>query len=65
MEVNTKWKIRDCEELLKIRVSDKFVWETVAQAEERLKKELVKLNEPMIAKQEHLVKKLARDFDLM
>lgn len=30
MEVNTKWKIRDCEELLKIRVSDKFVWETIA-----------------------------------
>lgn len=38
-EVNTLWKIRDCENLLKSRVNETFVWDALSTLEQKLKKE--------------------------
>ena len=37
MEMNTLWKIRDCENLLKSRVNEKFVLDAVANLELKLR----------------------------
>jgi hypothetical protein len=39
LEVNTLWKIRDCENLLKTRVNEKFVWDALSSLEVKLKKD--------------------------
>ena len=40
IEKGTLWKIRDCEELLKSRVSEKYVEESIKSVERRLYKDL-------------------------
>lgn len=40
IEKGTLWKIRDCEELLKSRVSEKYVEESIKSLEKRLYKDL-------------------------
>jgi hypothetical protein len=40
LEKSTLWRIRDCEELLKIRVNEKYVNDALAKLEERLNYEV-------------------------
>lgn len=39
-ETNTVWRIRDCEELLKQRVSEKYVLDAMGTVESRVKREV-------------------------
>ena len=44
MEINTLWKIRDCENLLQSRVNEKFVWDALAAFEFKIRKDLENSN---------------------
>ena len=41
VEKNTLWKIRDCEELLKMRVNEEYVIDAVKELEEKLLREVL------------------------
>lgn len=40
VEKNTLWKIKDCEELLKLRVNDEYVIDAVKALEDKLLREV-------------------------
>lgn len=61
LEVNTQWKIRDCENLLKTRVNDKYVWDAINTIEQKMKKELEIINANKIKKQRSLYDKLEKE----
>ena len=44
VEQDTLGKIKDCENLLKTRVNEKFVWDALSSLEIKIKKELEALN---------------------
>ena len=54
LEVNTLWKIRDCENLLKTRVNEKFVWDAINTLEQKLKKEQENIDSGRMKKQQNL-----------
>lgn len=60
-EVNTLWKIRDCESLLKTRVNEKFVYDALGALEGKIKKDLEILAASKISKQQNLFEILQRD----
>jgi len=39
LEVNTVWKLKDCQDLLKTRVNEQFVWDAIKTIEENSKKQ--------------------------
>ena len=61
VEVNTLWKIRDCENLLKTRVNEKFVWDALASLENKMKSELDALAASKIKNQESRFEYLQRE----
>lgn len=40
LELNTLWKLKDCEELLKVRVNEKYVWDAIKSLEDKLRRDL-------------------------
>lgn len=41
LEKHTTWRIKDCEDLLKTRINDKYVDDAIRLLEERLMKEVI------------------------
>jgi len=48
LEVNTYWKLKDVENLLQIRVNEKFVWDALKTLEDRLRKDLGGVNDSVL-----------------
>jgi hypothetical protein len=65
LEINTVWKLKDCEELLKARVNEKFVWDAVNSIEERIRKSLSSFSEGTLNKLDKELKDLKRDVEHM
>ncbi|CAG9315860.1 unnamed protein product [Blepharisma stoltei] len=63
LELNTLWKIKDCEELLKVRVNEKYVHDAIRGIEDKLRNELITFNEESMAKYEIMLKDLQRGFE--
>ncbi|OMJ94967.1 hypothetical protein SteCoe_1833 [Stentor coeruleus] len=61
LEVNTQWKIRDCENLLKTRVNDKYVWDAINTIEQKMRKEFEITNADKIKKQKSFYDKLEKE----
>mmetsp|Transcript_14491 Transcript_14491/g.14574 ORF Transcript_14491/g.14574 Transcript_14491/m.14574 type:complete len:433 (-) Transcript_14491:44-1342(-) len=61
LELNTLWKIKDCEELLKVRVNEKFVYDAIHGIEDKIKRELIQFNEGSMAKYDKLIKDLQKE----
>lgn len=61
LEVNTLWKIRDCENLLKTRVNEKFVWDAVYTLEQKIKKEQENIESGKMKKQQNLFEILEKE----
>ena len=40
LEINTVWKLKDCQDLLKTRVNEQFVWDAIKTIEEKNKKDV-------------------------
>lgn len=43
LEKHTTWRIKDCEDLLKTRINDKYVDDAIRLLEERLTKEVIEI----------------------
>ncbi|OMJ82123.1 hypothetical protein SteCoe_17289 [Stentor coeruleus] len=61
LEVNTLWKIRDCENLLKTRVNEKFVWDAINTLEQKIKKEQENLESGRMKKHQNLFEILEKE----
>ena len=63
LELNTFWKLKDCEDLLKVRVNEKYVLDAIAGLEEKLRKNLEDMNRGGINKLERHIKELEKDLE--
>lgn len=63
LEQNTLWKIKDCEELLKLRVNEKFVYDAIKGIEDKIKRELLQFTEGNMGKYDKLIKDLQKDIE--
>ncbi|OMJ93597.1 hypothetical protein SteCoe_3435 [Stentor coeruleus] len=63
LELNTFWKLKDCEDLLKVRVNEKYVADAIAGLEERLKKNLEDMNRGSLSKLERHIKELEKELE--
>jgi len=52
------WRIKDCEELLKVRVSDKFVNDSIKSIEDKIMKILHAGDEKVVERQLKMYKEL-------
>ena len=57
-EVNTLWKIKDCENLLKTRISEKYVEDRLKMAKEDIKRDLGGMHEKNLERMEKIYKEL-------
>ena len=60
IQQETLWRIKDCEELLKVRVSDKFVNDAIKSIEEKIMKTLIAGDEKVIERQTKAYKELTQ-----
>jgi hypothetical protein len=58
IQQETLWRIKDCEELLKVRVSDKFVNDSIKSVEEKIMKILHAGDEKVVERQAKAYKEL-------
>lgn len=63
LELNTFWKLKDCEDLLKVRVNEKYVLDAIAGLEEKMKKNLEDMNRGSLSKLERQIKELEKDLE--
>jgi hypothetical protein len=63
LELNTFWKLKDVEDLLKVRVNEKYVADAIAGLEERLKKNLDDMNRGSLSKLERHIKELEKELE--
>ena len=63
LELNTFWKLKDCEDLLKVRVNEKFVIDALAGLEEKLRKNLEEMNRGSLGKLERHLKELEKELE--
>ena len=56
LEMNTGWKIKDCEDLLRVRVNEKYVMDAIQAAQEKIKKEILNSNENTFEKYEKVIR---------
>lgn len=61
LEINTLWKLKDCEELLKVRVNEKFVWDAINSVEGRIKKDIFNESQGRIERLENQITTLERE----
>ena len=54
------WRIKDCEELLKVRVSDKFVNDSIKSIEDKIMKILHAGDEKVVERQLKMYKELTQ-----
>jgi hypothetical protein len=52
------WKVDECTGLLKVRVTEQFVWDAIRTIEDRTKKEMHKVAESEMGKHDKAIKKL-------
>lgn len=62
-EMNTLWKIKDCEQLLKSRVSEKFVQDALKSFEVKTTKQLKVIEEREISRQEKTYNELTQKIE--
>lgn len=60
IQQETLWRIKDCEELLKVRVSDKFVNDSIKSVEEKIMKILHAGDEKVVERQAKAYKELGQ-----
>ena len=58
LEVNTVWKLKDCQDLLKTRVNEQFVWDAIKTIEENSKKQTTLICQREMANLEKQLKHL-------
>ena len=63
LELNTFWKLKDCEDLLKVRVNEKYVNDAIAGLEEKMKKNLEEMNRGSLGKLEKHLKELEKELE--
>lgn len=63
LELNTLWKLKDCEELLKVRVNEKYVWDAIKSLEDKLRRELIAGADSRSQQLEKEIKELRRDLE--
>ena len=59
IQQETLWRIKDCEELLKVRVSDKFVNDAIKSIEDKIMKILHAGDDKVVERQLKLFKELS------
>lgn len=60
LEQKTLWKLKDCEDLLKVRVNEKYVQDAINGLEEKLRKNLEDMNRGSLSKLERMIKELEK-----
>ena len=63
LELKTFWKLKDCEDLLKVRVNEKYVNDAIAGLEEKLRKNLEEMNRGSLGKFERQLKELEKELE--
>jgi hypothetical protein len=63
LELKTFWKLKDCEDLLKVRVNEKYVADAILGLEERMKKNLEDMNRSSLGKLEKKLKEIEKDIE--
>ena len=63
LEQKTLWKLKDCEDLLKVRVNEKYVLDAINGLEEKLKKNLEDMNRGSLSKLERQIKELEKGLE--
>jgi hypothetical protein len=63
LEQRTLWKLKDCEDLLKVRVNEKYVQDAINGLEEKLRKNLEDMNRGSLSKLERMLKELEKNLE--
>jgi hypothetical protein len=63
LELKTVWRLKDCEDLLKVRVNEKYVADAIAGLEDKLKKNLEESNRVSLSKFERQLKELEKELE--
>lgn len=63
LEQKTLWKLKDCEDLLKVRVNEKYVMDAINGLEDKLRKNLEDMNRGSLAKLERTIKELEKNLE--
>jgi hypothetical protein len=63
LELNTLWKLKDCEELLKVRVNEKYVWDAIKSLEDKLRRDLAVGQDAKSQLLEKELRELRRDLE--
>lgn len=63
VEVNTVWKLKDVEELLKVRVSEQFVWDAINSTVGKSKKDLKDISQALSDRMERMQKALEQQIE--
>lgn len=63
LEQKTLWKLKDCEDLLKVRVNEKYVMDAINGLEDKLRKNLEDMNRGSLAKLERSIKELEKNLE--
>jgi chromosome segregation ATPase len=64
LELNTLWKLKDCEELLKVRVNEKYVWDAIKSLEDKLRRDLAVGQDAKSQLLEKELRELRRDLEI-
>mmetsp|Transcript_10715 Transcript_10715/g.10745 ORF Transcript_10715/g.10745 Transcript_10715/m.10745 type:complete len:653 (-) Transcript_10715:6-1964(-) len=65
LEINTLWKLKDCEELLKVRVNEKFVWDAINSVEGKIKREIFNESQGRLEKLEAELRNIGKEMGRM
>lgn len=63
VEVNTIWKLKDVEELLKVRVNEQFVWDAINSTVGKSKKDLKDISQALSDRLERMQKSLEQQIE--
>mmetsp|Transcript_21892 Transcript_21892/g.39926 ORF Transcript_21892/g.39926 Transcript_21892/m.39926 type:complete len:601 (+) Transcript_21892:151-1953(+) len=63
LELNTLWKLKDCEELLKVRVNEKYVWDAIKSLEDKLRRDLASGQDARTQALEKELRELRRELE--